>query len=45
MGKAMKASRIVEVGCGPGLGALIFTQNLMKSGAAYFVSDLSDEMV
>ncbi|CAI2376276.1 unnamed protein product [Moneuplotes crassus] len=43
--QAKKFSKICEVGAGPGLGARMFIGNIMKKGAYYFCSDLSDEMM
>ncbi|CAI2376505.1 unnamed protein product [Moneuplotes crassus] len=43
--QAKKFSKICEVGVGPGLAARMFISNIMKKGAAYFCSDLSDEMI
>ncbi|CAI2375440.1 unnamed protein product [Moneuplotes crassus] len=43
--QAKKFSKICEVGVGPGLAARMFISSIMKKGAFYFCSDLSDEMI
>ena len=42
---ARKADKIIEVGVGWGLSSRMFVFQIMKSDAAYFASDISDEMV
>ena len=39
-----KANTVCEVGVGCGLAARMFVSQIMKQGAVYFASDISDEM-
>jgi ubiquinone/menaquinone biosynthesis C-methylase UbiE len=45
MSKANEADRVLEVGCGAGLGSTVFAQSLMTKGACFFVGDMSSKMV
>jgi ubiquinone/menaquinone biosynthesis C-methylase UbiE len=43
--RAKEATAICEVGVGPGIGPLVFATTMMKKGAVYYNSDISEGMI